>query len=143
MCSCLFSSFSHGRLFAVLRTAACQATLSTGFPGKNTGVGYHTLLQGIFPNQGLNLHLLCLLHLRRILLRWATGEAQNAVHHIFISFNPLNSSTMKVVWFPFHSEETHNPSGTQDAKLYIFIPFEHFWSKNLRLKIIYPLIMIL
>ena len=24
------------------------------FPGKNTGVGYHALLQGIFPTQGLN-----------------------------------------------------------------------------------------
>ena len=32
------------------------------FPGKNTGVGCHFLLQAIFPTQGLNLHLLCLLH---------------------------------------------------------------------------------
>ena len=31
-------------------------------PGKNVGVGCHTLLQGIFPTQGSNLHLLCLLH---------------------------------------------------------------------------------
>ena len=29
---------------------------------KNTGVGCHALLQGILPTQGLNLHLLCLLH---------------------------------------------------------------------------------
>ena len=29
--------------------------------GKNTGMGCHDLLQGIFPTQGLNLHLLCLL----------------------------------------------------------------------------------
>ena len=29
------------------------------FPGKNSGVGCHSLLQGIFPTQGLNLHLLC------------------------------------------------------------------------------------
>ena len=28
------------------------------FPGKNTGVSGHFLLQGIFPTQGLNLHLL-------------------------------------------------------------------------------------
>ena len=27
------------------------------FPGKNTGMGCHFLLQGIFPTQGLNLHL--------------------------------------------------------------------------------------
>ena len=29
-----------------------------GSPGKNTGVGCHFLLQGIFPTQGLNPHLL-------------------------------------------------------------------------------------
>ena len=32
------------------------------FPGKNTGVGCHFLLQGIFLTQGLNLPLLGLLH---------------------------------------------------------------------------------
>ena len=31
-------------------------------PDKNTGVGYHALLQGIFPTQGSNLSLLHLLH---------------------------------------------------------------------------------
>ena len=31
-------------------------------PGKNTGVGCYALLQGIFPTQGLNPHLLGLLH---------------------------------------------------------------------------------
>ena len=34
------------------------------FPGKNTGVGYHALLQGIFLTQGSNPHLL---HCRRTL----------------------------------------------------------------------------
>ena len=32
------------------------------FSGKNTGVGSHFLLQGIFLTQGLNLRLLCLLY---------------------------------------------------------------------------------
>ena len=40
-------------------------------PGKNTGVGCHALLQGIFLTQGLNPGLL---HYRRILYSWATGE---------------------------------------------------------------------
>ena len=31
-------------------------------PGKSTRVGCQTLLQGIFPTQGSNLGLLCLLH---------------------------------------------------------------------------------
>ena len=34
---------------------------------ENTGVGCHALLQGIFPTQGWNLHLLCL-------LRWQEGS---------------------------------------------------------------------
>ena len=36
-------------------------------PSKNTGVGFHFLLQGIFPTQGSNLNLLCL-------LRWQAGS---------------------------------------------------------------------
>jgi len=40
-------------------------------PGKNTGVGCHLLLQGIFLTQGSNLGLL---HCRQILYCWATGE---------------------------------------------------------------------
>ena len=36
------------------------------FSGKNTGVGCHFLLRVIVPAQGLNLHLLCLLHCRQI-----------------------------------------------------------------------------
>ena len=31
-------------------------------PGKNSGVGCHALLQGMFPTQGSNPHLLCLLY---------------------------------------------------------------------------------
>ena len=45
-------------------TAAHQEPLSTGFPGKNTGVGSHPLLQGIFPTQGSSLGLP---HCRQIL----------------------------------------------------------------------------
>ena len=37
------------------------------FPGNNTGVGCHSLLQGIFPTNESNPHLLRLLHCRQIL----------------------------------------------------------------------------
>ena len=43
--------FSHVQFFATL-----------GTPGKSTGVGCHALLRGIFPTQGSNPSLLCLLH---------------------------------------------------------------------------------
>ena len=44
-------------------------------PGKNTEVSCHTLLQGVFPTQGSNPHLLQLLHSRKILYHWATRES--------------------------------------------------------------------
>ena len=43
-------------------TVALQAPLSMGFSGLNTEVDFHFLLQGIFLAQGLNPHLLYLLH---------------------------------------------------------------------------------
>ena len=48
-------------LFVTPWTIACQARLLCpwDFPGKNTEVGYHLLLPGIFLTQGLNP---CLLH---------------------------------------------------------------------------------
>ena len=58
----MLGHFSHVLLFATPWTVACQAPLSTGSPGKNTGVGCHALLQGIFPTQGSNPPRLCLLH---------------------------------------------------------------------------------
>ena len=38
------------------------STVHADSPGKNTGVGCHSLLQGIFPTRGSNPYLLCLLH---------------------------------------------------------------------------------
>ena len=46
------------RLFVTTWTVARQAPLSWDSLGKNTGVGCHFLLQGIFPTQGSNLDLL-------------------------------------------------------------------------------------
>ena len=57
------------------------------FPGKNTGMGYHSLLQGIFRTQGSNPGLL---HCRWILYHSATRETSkkemilgSASHHLF------------------------------------------------------------
>ena len=68
-------SITSVQLFTTPQTIACQASLPWDSSGKNTGVGCHALLQGIFLTQGSNLWLLQLLHCRRILYRWATGEA--------------------------------------------------------------------
>ena len=49
-------------------------------PGKNTGVGHHFLLQGIFPIQGSNSHFL---HCRRILME-STGGFQLLANTYFL-----------------------------------------------------------
>ena len=51
-------SVSHVRLFATPWSVTHQDPLSMEFSGKNTGVGCHFLLQGIFLTQGLNPGLL-------------------------------------------------------------------------------------
>ena len=56
------SHFSRVQPFVTQWTAASQAPLSMDSPGKNTGVGFHVLLQGSFPSLGWNLCLLSLLH---------------------------------------------------------------------------------
>ena len=58
----MLSCFSCVRLFSTLWTVAHQVLCPWDSPGKNTGVGCYTLLQGIFPTQGSNPYLLCLLH---------------------------------------------------------------------------------
>ena len=53
VCACMLTLFSHVQLFATLWTVACQAHCPWDSPGKNTGVGWHFLLQGIFLTQGI------------------------------------------------------------------------------------------
>ena len=69
---------SHVRLFVTLWTVAHQASLSMAgildSPGKNTGVGYHFLLQGILLAQASNLGLL---HCRQILYRLSHQGSYN------------------------------------------------------------------
>ena len=89
VCVCVraLSCFSRVWLFVILWTIVHQALLSLGFSSKNTGVGYHFLLQGIFSTQGSKLHLLHLLYFRQILYHWASWEACTCIH--------LNSNSLK------------------------------------------------
>ena len=70
-------------------------------PSQNTGVGCHSLLQGIFPTQGPNPHL----------LHWQTGSSPRSplgspslhqhvclvsVHHLHLSLAPVNHLSVRV-----------------------------------------------
>ena len=50
---CVFV-LSHAQLFATPGTVAHSRLCRWNFPGKNTGVGCYSLLQGIYPTQGSN-----------------------------------------------------------------------------------------
>ena len=78
------------------------------FPAKNTGVGCHFLLQGIFLIQGLNPSLLCLPHHRWFLYHWATWESILFRTESFISCICLlsNLSSSRQCEFTQWCEET-------------------------------------
>ena len=59
-------------------TVAARFLCLWDFPGKNTGVGCHFLLQGIFLTQGFNLGLL---QCRHILYCLSPGHAQKEINH--------------------------------------------------------------
>ena len=62
-CACMLSHFSHVQFCVTPWTIACQAPLSMGFSRQKYWSGLPcALLQAIFPTQGLNPHLLHLLH---------------------------------------------------------------------------------
>ena len=66
LCACVLIRFSHVQLLAALWTIVTRLLCPWDSPGKNTGVGSHSLLQGGFPTQGLNPRLPWLLSCRRI-----------------------------------------------------------------------------
>ena len=60
------------------------------FPGKSTGVGCLSLLQGIFPTQGSNLGLL---HCREIL--YHLSHQGNPMPHLYILGNKVTSTNVQ------------------------------------------------
>ena len=54
MCACVLSHFSRVQLLQPYGLWPVRLLCSWDSPGKNTGVGCHFLLQGIFPTQGSN-----------------------------------------------------------------------------------------
>ena len=86
---------SRVQLFATPKDYSSSGSSPRDSPGKNTGVGCHFLLQGIFPTQGTNLRPL---HCRWILYHWATGKPAFTSN----SLNPHNDLRRQVPSPLFH-----------------------------------------
>ena len=72
-----------------------------GFFRANTGAGCHFLFQGIFPTQGLILHLLCFLYCKRILYLLSHGGRPAEtdwwlLFYLHRFFTILNKTLMKI-----------------------------------------------
>ena len=60
--SCMLSPFSHVRVCNPMDCSPPGSSVHGDSPGKNTGVGFHFLFQGVFLTQRSNLRSLCPLH---------------------------------------------------------------------------------
>ena len=59
------TNIKHSKDNSLIQHCMCSkpgSSVHKDSPGKNTVMGCHSFLQGIFPTQGSNLYLLCLLH---------------------------------------------------------------------------------
>jgi len=115
------SCFSRVQLFATLWTIARQAPLSTGFSRPEYWSGLPCPPPGIFPTQGSNPHLLCLLHWQAGYLLLAPPGKLSSCHprlfegfhlsHLH-SFNPvLQASVRSSLCQPSPTFPPHNHQG--------------------------------
>ena len=96
---CMLSQLSRVWLFGTLKPTRLLCPWDS--PEKNTGVGCHVLLQGIFPTQGSNLCLLQLLHWAgKFFTTSATREALMS-HNFFFTVVLFESASRLLVAFNF------------------------------------------
>ena len=118
----MVSRFSHVQLFTTVWTVVHQALLSMRIsPGKNTGVGCHALLQGIFSTQRSNSSLPCLLHYRQILYHWTTRKAPSKPSFLRMAYSKSSPYPFQSLSFQFLNHmgrfERHAFSEVQDQAI--------------------------
>ena len=89
---CVRSCFSRVRLFVTLCTVAARLLCRWDSPGKNTGVGCHFLLQGIFCTQGSNLYCW---HLTALTCGFFTTSATWEAPFVSIYHSPVLSESLQ------------------------------------------------
>ena len=84
-------------LFVTPWTVACQFLWPWDSLDKNTRVGCHSFSRGIFPTQGSNLHLFCLLHWQSDFYHYTTWEAPETYswRQIANLFLPFKEAVLK------------------------------------------------
>ena len=109
VCLCVLSQLSRVWLFVTPWTVPPphpRLLCLWNFPGKNTGVGCHFLLEGIFLTQGSNLCLLCSCTGRQIPYHSAMVIPKRWVHHLNSGKGrqlPETAEACTVLWAPLHA----------------------------------------
>ena len=102
-----------GIVLSVTPWTVCCPPSPWDFPGKNTGVGCHALLQGIFPTQGSNPGLL---HCRQILYH-LNYQGSPSSFYIYIVFHinffqrDFRKLAWGIIWVPLYEK----PKGTNSG----------------------------
>ena len=94
------------------------------FPGKNTGVGGHALLQGTFPTQGSNPGLL---HCRGILYCLSYQGSPRILERVAYPFSRGSSSPKNKIGVSCTAGGFFTSSATREALL-----FGHYWTKLIK-----------
>ena len=109
-------SLSHVQLFVASSTITCQAHLWNS-PGKNVGVGCHSLLQEIFPTKGLNPGLM---HYRQILYCLSHRGNRQILINLWDDLVPRQVSKVVILkCFNFRKLETLKTSKSQRNFVYV------------------------
>ena len=124
-CVWVQSRFIHVRLFASQQTVARQASLSRWFSRKNTGEGCHAILQEIFVTQGLNPHLLKLLHWQASFLSLVLHEKlhlliSNDMHDIKHHLKYLSRIKLLLIHICLNSKVLTHVSRSMQIRIYVF-----------------------
>ena len=114
-CACMHAKAL--RSYPILCTLFCP----WGFPGQNTGVGGHALLNGIFLTQGLNPRLLCLLPWQGVSLPPASPRKPRGRDGSCFIFGTCKSEGMTERWL--RNWELGNVPGSPVVKTLSF----HCW----------------
>ena len=108
----MLSRFSHVRLFATLWTVSCQASLSVGFSRPEYWSGCHALLQGIFPDPGIELESPVAPALQADSLplshRGSPPYALEAIYLSFVDSSRVTCPLLKQSLSQYMTPHTHN-----------------------------------
>ena len=127
---CLLRCFRGVRLFVTPWTVACQAPLTAGSSRQEYWSGLPCPPPGIFPAEGLNLHLTSPALAGRFFTTSATWEAlrQQCLHQISLQ---ANHRIQSVPYSSGESDCSYSPGSSPSSCPWLPLPWGPLWPRSL------------